>query len=512
MKAKKILNTLCCVGILVMVVQCSGSTNSSSGGTIVVNMPPAAGAKTLEVPSQYPTIEAAISAAARGDRVLVDSGTYTPAGGRLVINKEINVLAEPSLDVKPVIVTNYAGWTDCAVQIAADNVRFEGFEVDNQAAGDLAGYIIGDYDNPMDGWAVRNCDVHDGRNAIRIVGDNVTIEYNHLHKTSSDLINCGYGDCFGLKVMHNWLHSDNPLSGGKPACLTYSCSSSKGDDVEISYNYCWASRTFVDFQNQGDGLAPANAITVRHNTVDFWMGDLPDPVTEDDAGQQMSIAWWADSGNWNGPNFNIRDNLFTRQKWYQVVDTDTLLEGEVVLLNNMFWEWYLLDAWYPSEASPNEWPGKRGAVGWEDMGPGNEFVMKGCISGKDPLYQATGTTPDTYYALQSNSPAIKAATDKTNIGAWQGAGPEITKVRPACAKAGKTVGIFGSGLLDVEEVYFDKLPAQIEKQKSDTKIQVIVPQGPDGEEVDVTVISPKGSDILVDGFRYPDNGKCGVSD
>jgi hypothetical protein len=364
------------------------------------------------------TIEAGISAVDVGGTVQVAAGNYTPAGGRLVINKTCTIQAEPGLAARPKINTSHSGWTNCAIQIAADGVVLEGLEVDNSAAGLLVGYIVGDYDNARNGWTVRDCDIHNGRNAIRVVGNNVTIEGNNLHQTRSDLINCEYGDCFGLKVRHNWLHSHHSDLGGKPAGLTYRCSSEPGADVEITYNYVWACRTFIDFESSG-GLAPANHILVAHNTVDWWIGDLPDPIQGGENAQQMSIAWWTDSGNWNGPNFEIRDNLFTRQKWYAVVDTDSRLSGQIVLQNNQFWQTYLVDAWYPTHAYPNEWPGPRGAVGWGNMGSGNEFVMQGSIVA-DPLYAATGTAPDLYYGLRSGSPARKAATDGTNIGAWQG--------------------------------------------------------------------------------------------
>ena len=248
-------------------------------------------ADTLLVPSQHNTIEKAIAKASNGDTIIVGKGTYAPVHGRLIIDKSIILEAEASLDQKPIIKTNFSNWTGCAVQIAADNVIFAGFEVDNSAAGELSGYIVGDFNAKKDGWTVKYCDIHDGKNAIRAMGDNVTIEYCNLYNTSSDLINCENGNCFGLKVKYNQLHSENPTSKGKPAGVTYSCSSSSDNNVEISYNYCWASRTFIDFQNNGNGLAPSNKITVMHNTVDTGMEKK---LNYSKNGQTMSIAWWAD--------------------------------------------------------------------------------------------------------------------------------------------------------------------------------------------------------------------------
>lgn len=432
------------------------------------------------------TIEKGIALVDSGGTVQVASGTYTPAGNRLVIDKAITVQAEPALAVRPKIVVNYGSWSNCAIQIAADGVVFDGFEVDNSARWSTSprGYLVGDYGSARNGWTVRNCDIHHARNAIRPIGNNVTIEYNDLHETESDLINCQYGSCFGLKVRHNWLHSHHQDMGGKPAGVTYNVSSSSGADVEISYNYVWACRTFIDFQHNG-GLGPANKILVAHNTVDYWIGDLMDPVGSENS-QQMSIAWWTTSGTWNGPNFEIRDNLFTRQRWYQVVDTDTNLQGQITLDTNMFWQWHLRDDWYPDYAYANEWPAARGAVGWPDMGAGNEFVMSGCLTG-DPLYVASGTRPDQYYALQTGSPARGAATDGTEIGAWQDQSSSVQLADLRASRGGAGVRIRWRTLSEIDHAGFR-----------------ILREAPAGNLMNMTprLIAPRSAGGELDGATY----------
>jgi len=373
----------------------------------------------------YCAIEDAVADSVNGDVVEVAAGIYIPAGNRLVIDRQITVTADPALGVsgpgpqlRPEIIIDYFSYSNCGIQIAADNVIFDGFDVTGVYGSGR--YLVGDYGGPVNNWIVRNCDIHDTGHCIVPCGSNALIEYNNLHETRGDCINGEYGNCYGITIRHNWLHSHHTDSGSKPAGFTFNCSSTNTDPVEITYNYCWASRTFVDFQNNG-GTAPAGNILVAHNTVDWWIGDLPSPPQAGDLAQQMSVAWWTGTANfWNGPNFEIRDNLFTRQKWYQVVVTDLQLQGQITLENCLFDDWYLVDAYYPAYATDFEWPGTRGAVGWDDMGAGNEFIMSGCLTG-DPLYAAAGTTPDTYYALSgSGSPAYQTATDGTNIGAWQG--------------------------------------------------------------------------------------------
>ncbi len=364
----------------------------------------------------YATIQAAIAAAANGDTIEVHEGIYTiTAGTQLIINKSITLRSAPGETTRPKIKTDYQNWNNCAVQIAADNVVLDGFEIDNTRSNPRTGYIVGDYNSAKNGWTVRNCEIHDGDQGIRLMGNNVTIANNNIHETAGDCIDAEYGACIGLKVTGNWLHSHHPDSGRKPAGLTYNVSSAGTATVEITYNYCWACRTFIDFQNNG-GLSPSYDVLVAHNTVDWWIGDLPDPIQGTELAQQMSIAWWAGSGNWNGPRFIIRDNIFSRQKWYMIVDTDSLMQGTVNVQNCLFWKWYLRNDWWPTYKYPYEWPEERGAVGWNNAP--TDFAMNDCIT-SDPMFIATGTTPDEYYALRYGSPALLGASDGTNIGANQ---------------------------------------------------------------------------------------------
>ena len=58
-------------------------------------LPQALCAATLRVPADYPTIQAAVDAAASGDTVLVADGAYTGAGNcGVVISKSITVASE----------------------------------------------------------------------------------------------------------------------------------------------------------------------------------------------------------------------------------------------------------------------------------------------------------------------------------------------------------------------------------------------------------------------------------
>ena len=56
------------LGLVLLVTACSSTTETSSGGAPAVD--------ALQVPQEYPTIQAAVDAAKAGDLVLVDAGTY----------------------------------------------------------------------------------------------------------------------------------------------------------------------------------------------------------------------------------------------------------------------------------------------------------------------------------------------------------------------------------------------------------------------------------------------------
>jgi len=375
----------------------------------------------------YPTIQAAIAASSNGDIIEVDAGTYTIASGtQLNINKQITLRAKAGLSAKPIITTQYASWTGCAVQISANNVVIDGFEITSsygitQNPNDL----VGDYYTSSNNWTVKNCDIHQGYRGIMACGNNITIQGNEIHETRSDCIDCEYGLCGGLKVTQNWLHSEHTdlLPNAKPAGITYNCDATTSGDVEISCNYCNSCRTFVDFQHNG-GTAPANKIVIMHNTIDWNLTVLPSsPIPSSTIAQLMGIAFWTGtSGNWwDASKIDIRDNIFSRLKYYAIVNTSGpggLFAGSLNIRNNLFFQWYLVDAYYPSQAYTYEWPATRGAVAWwypDDAVP----TFTSDIVYKNPLFKATGTTAGTYYSLLSGSPAFKAASDGTNIGAWQ---------------------------------------------------------------------------------------------
>ena len=118
------------------------------GGIVTV-----AGAETLHVPGQYPTIQAAMTAAVSGDTVLVADGTYTGAG-----NTNLSFFS------KPITVRSQSGPETCIIDCGGDSVAFwlsgdppeaiiDGFTITNGGGypgGGLYMYYFGDA-------TIRNC-------------------------------------------------------------------------------------------------------------------------------------------------------------------------------------------------------------------------------------------------------------------------------------------------------------------------------------------------------------------
>lgn len=85
-------------------------------------------ATTINVPDDYPTIQAAINAASPGDTIIVAAGIYPEA---ITIGKA-NLVLQSETELGAIIrpTTTPSGWPEAAVYIHADGVTIDGFEID----------------------------------------------------------------------------------------------------------------------------------------------------------------------------------------------------------------------------------------------------------------------------------------------------------------------------------------------------------------------------------------------
>ena len=108
-----------------------------SASCLAVSISVKAGPKTVTVPDDYPTIQAAIGNATAGDTVFVKEGTYNYSifgYDGIYIDKPISLIGQDSK--KTVIYRPYYKYSDSAIRIASDDVTISGFTI-------ISNYLIG---------------------------------------------------------------------------------------------------------------------------------------------------------------------------------------------------------------------------------------------------------------------------------------------------------------------------------------------------------------------------------
>ncbi|MCX6268442.1 MAG: hypothetical protein NTW16_13955 [Bacteroidetes bacterium] len=133
--------------------------------------------------THFTTIQPAVNASANGDIIEVDAGTYVIAAGtQLIINKQITLRASEGFSSRPIITTSFSSWTGCAIQIAANNVVIDGFEITSSwPINKNPNYLVGDYYTTSHNWTVKNCNIHQGYRGIMANGNYITIQGNEIH-------------------------------------------------------------------------------------------------------------------------------------------------------------------------------------------------------------------------------------------------------------------------------------------------------------------------------------------
>jgi parallel beta-helix repeat protein len=231
--------------------------------SILVAFSATAIAADIYVPTNYPTIQAAINAASDGDTINVADGTYTET---VTVNKQVTLLGA-NHDVDPAGSSDRGGESviDGMVKITADDATINGFKLTSSS------YIEVSYAS---------------NNAL-----NVNVSYNILENTNwaDGAIDLNGGNrCDGGYIGYN------TISGASG----YGIQTIQNNDVTIEYNHILDSFGFAAIDA---GYHIGTGIVIHGNTITNSGG--------------KGINYWAEDGG------VITDNVITNSK-YEAIYTD----------------------------------------------------------------------------------------------------------------------------------------------------------------------------------------------
>lgn len=392
-----------------MVLRGTGRTHLVVTLTLVLMLPALCHADVTNETTglTYATVQAALDAAGDGDTLTVGAGTYN----------ENPVISTPNITLQgdgsyPLIYCDTTSWTYTrGVSVKADGVTVRGFEITSNTPD--RGYIVTDADRYSANWTVDDCIIHDVRSGVLGYGPNITVTDCHMYNMPRAQVRLeGSGPC---TVVGNWIHSATYLGSSTYGIELTGNRCNSGESL-IAYNYIAGVRSAIMFN--GAPAVSSRTLRIEHNTIDGELGTWG-------AGTYLTqgIAFWDAAGRTYDPSeISIADNLIYRSLWYGLYNGEGStggLSADLPVENCLFFDnyWY----YWPDYRFPEEWFGTESAAqaGWTTTG--GDFTFDTSFTA-DPLFakDQTNSDPEEYYALLWGSPALNAATDGTNIGAWQG--------------------------------------------------------------------------------------------
>lgn len=157
-----------------------------------------AAADTLQVPQQYPTIQAAVNAAGAGDIIEVDSGTYPE---NVIVNKTVTIKGNSAATT----IVDGSG-KDMVFYIQEDNVELSNLTIRN--GGSYSGVTI--YD-PYKGLTIRNTRVTD--NAVGVVISGSDLSYINDNTIEDSVFVNNQMHSINVRYTSNTIVRDNQISG-----------------------------------------------------------------------------------------------------------------------------------------------------------------------------------------------------------------------------------------------------------------------------------------------------------
>lgn len=362
-------------------------------------------AGTIYVPANYPTIQQAINNAVTGDTIIVSGGPYP----------EKLTISTPGITLEgdgthPVINPACVAGESVIMPTAAD-ITIRGFEITNASGlttGEVRAVYDGTWSTGYPNLTIDDCIIHHIDLGIRAYGANLTVTNCELHNLRLFGIHASGNDggaAAPILIQNNWCHDWNSYNK-EGAGISVRYDNRVG---EVSYNYISGMRMGIAYYYGGprDGLGE---MVFAHNTIDFDY----DPGTNA-VSMTMGMSLW---GTGDGAdNVIIRDNIFANALWYGIYQEGATITGQITVDNNLFYNnyWY----YWPDYQYPYQWFGDDtlAQAGWYE-GPASGFSFTNNISASNPMFQLSEPGVD-QWKLESGSPAMRSASDGTNIGANQ---------------------------------------------------------------------------------------------
>ena len=187
----------------------AGAALATSAALLTVVAPAAHAAVTLQVPSRYRTIGAAISAAHNGDTVLVAPGTYHE--NLTIVGKSITVRAS-STNPASTVIAGAAGRSPVMIQNVGGGMMLRGFRIAGGSApeGQGGGITIANGASPVIAYnQIVSNHSNDGGGILVYNRSNPDIAYNYIQ---NNVVKRFGGGVFAVRGSNPTLHH-NVISG-----------------------------------------------------------------------------------------------------------------------------------------------------------------------------------------------------------------------------------------------------------------------------------------------------------
>mgnify|MGYP001100261745 CR=1 FL=1 len=367
----------------------------------------------------FATVQAAIDNTTAGGTVHISEGTYGPSV--VTIDKPLTLQGDPTGNRPQISFPDTAedGITVTGDDVTLDNLWLyrEGHSFYNAIIGVPKGGGWPNYEIETSGLTVENCLIEGGRYSMYVSVEDMTVQNCTFKEPYRDgIVTAGIGGT--TTIAHNHFIG---TADTKQAIYVTTGPGRPYDSgtLSITYNSHTGGGHFFLVDYWGWDEVNALSLEIAHNSID-------------QIGSRKGVVFYAayakdPQGFPKFSSITIQDNIFSNCGPAVYVDyaglTDATVpnDDQIVVNNNLT---------HNVTAGVDDTMDAAGDYGYADAGDepsGASLAMFDFANNlvDDPLYDdpAHAGICFEYWALQYGSPAVAAASDGTNIGAWQGTPP-----------------------------------------------------------------------------------------